>query len=56
MLEDKIKLKRIIFEINLVGFENDLFIITDKKRLQQVVLNLLSNAIKFTNRDGSVQI
>ena len=54
MLEDKIKLKGIKFEISLVGFANNSFIYTDKKRLQQVILNLLSNAIKFTDRDGSV--
>ena len=68
MLEDKIdkiKLKRIKFEISLVGFGNfgnKPLVYTDKKRLQQVILNLLSNAIKFTDRarfevrEGSVQI
>ena len=34
MLEDKIKLKRIKFEISLVGFGNKPLIYTDKKRLQ----------------------
>ena len=56
MLEDKIKLKKIKFEISIIGFDSGNRIYTDKKRLQQVLLNLLSNAIKFTDREGSVQI
>lgn len=36
--------------------EQNTFIRSDMRRLQQVLLNLLSNAIKFTNRHGNIII
>lgn len=33
MLEDKIKLKKIKFEISIIGFDGGNYIYTDKKRL-----------------------
>lgn len=39
------------------GFNEDsLWIMTDKKRLQQVLLNLQSNAIKFMRGQGKIDI
>lgn len=37
--------------INNIGFENDLEVIADQRRLAQILVNLLSNAVKY-NRDG----
>ncbi|HET7706556.1 MAG TPA: ATP-binding protein [Thermoanaerobaculia bacterium] len=35
---------------------NEMFVIGDPNRLQQVVWNLLSNAVKFTERGGTVKV
>ena len=36
--------------------ENHIVIVSDPKRLKQILLNLLSNAIKFTNPLGTVSV
>ena len=44
------------FTLELKNFVDDNFmIISDKERIQQVVLNLLSNAFKFT-KQGFIKI
>jgi signal transduction histidine kinase len=44
-------------EINLIfDFPNELNLIIDKIRIEQVIINLLSNAIKYTPPKGSIYI
>ena len=47
--------KRQNFSVDFSKIENQ-NIITDKLRLNQILLNILSNAIKFTNEDGSISL
>ena len=56
ILEDKAIIKGIQTSIEMIGFESDYRIITDQKRLQQVLLNLCSNALKFTDKNGKIHV
>ncbi|MBR3813813.1 MAG: transporter substrate-binding domain-containing protein [Spirochaetaceae bacterium] len=47
--------KRQNFSVDFSKIENQ-NIITDKLRLNQILLNILSNAIKFTNEGGSISL
>jgi two-component system, chemotaxis family, CheB/CheR fusion protein len=47
--------EKIDFQIKLPGGADDLHIVTDKHRLQQILLNLLSNAFKYTDK-GYVEL
>ena len=53
---DKAESKNITMELQLVGFEESGDVVTDKMRLQQVVLSYQSNAIKFTPEGGRISI
>ncbi|MBL7925063.1 MAG: response regulator [Bacteroidia bacterium] len=46
--------KKINFKVSLS--DTELFVHTDKMRLEQVVKNLLSNAFKFTPENGTVEL
>lgn len=59
--EDKIKMKDLKVKTNFFNFGNPgskayLFVNTDQKRLQQVLLNIISNAVKFTDRNGKIAL
>jgi signal transduction histidine kinase len=43
------------FQLKLPGAADDLYLVTDKHRLQQILHNLLSNAFKYTNK-GYVEL
>ena len=49
-------MKEIQIKFSYHDFDNNYFIETDFKRLQQVILNLFSNSIKFTDRRGKIEI
>ena len=42
-------------KLEFIGHKEDIFIMADKGRINQVISNLLSNAIKFTD-EGTISI
>jgi two-component system cell cycle sensor histidine kinase PleC len=40
--------------VTAIGPDQDLMVVTDPRRLRQILLNLLSNAIKFTPKGGRI--
>lgn len=53
--QDKANSKNITVTCHVVGFQDDL-VVTDKMRIQQMVLSYQSNALKFTPNDGFIRI
>ena len=52
----KAESKRITIAHKFVGFHGDFSVVTDKNRLQQVLLSYQSNALKFTPIGGRIDI
>ena len=53
---DNAEAKQIDLRCIMVGINNNKMVITDKQRIQQVILSLQSNAIKFTPIGGLITI
>ena len=53
---DKAESRKISMDLQLVGFGASVMIVTDKMRLQQLVLSYQSNALKFTPEGGHITI
>ena len=43
-------------KLNILDFDEDIYVYADRLRLKQVIINLSSNAIKYNNPDGKVDI
>ena len=54
--QDKIAFNKINLKTEYLGFADRFDVMTDKQRLQQVLLNYQSNAIKFTAKRGKILI
>ncbi len=53
MLKEKVWEKNLTFRYEVANLKHD-FIISDEKRLMQVIMNLMTNAIKFTPVGGEI--
>src|SRR5574344_1222707 len=56
MITPSLKSKKINYHVVNNGINLDVWILSDKLRLQQIFANLLSNAIKFTPKGGIVTL
>ncbi|MDG5788963.1 HAMP domain-containing sensor histidine kinase [Evansella sp. AB-P1] len=43
-------------EIEMLGEEEDVFVVADPYRIDQVLINLLQNAIQFSNTSGKIEV